>query len=118
MFKRIEFGYTDARTESALSPELLREGYFENARVTQDVFKGSRFLILGYKGSGKSAIAERLRLLAERDYSLFSSNCYLSDFPYDDFASIESGSRDSAAGLSIAWTWILLLKLVESCNHD
>jgi energy-coupling factor transporter ATP-binding protein EcfA2 len=118
MFKRIVFGYSDARTEGVQSPRLLLEGFFENANITSDIFQGSRFLVLGHKGSGKSAIAERLRLLAESDYELFVSTCFLSDFPYDDFASIDSGLKDSAAGLAVAWSWVLLLKLAESFSED
>jgi hypothetical protein len=58
-FKDIQFGFSSAEAERAEDPGLLLEGYlqlnnsFESARI------GPKFLFLGYKGSGKSAIGEK-----------------------------------------------------------
>ena len=70
-FGDINFGFAAAETEGAEAPELLLKGFFDASRITDKALRGRPFLFLGYKGSGKTALAERARLLADADPSLF-----------------------------------------------
>ena len=79
---------------------------------------GRRFLFLGYKGSGKSALAEHLRLSAESDSQVFVTASVLADFPYTDFASIVKGSKEVESRLPTAWSWLILLALFGTFAKD
>src|SRR5689334_1927335 len=94
-FSDIDFGFTSAEKEGAENPALLREGFFDVGGVRDQALRGSQFLFLGYKGSGKSAISEHLRLIADADSSLFVHPMVLADFPFTDFGKVLRGSDDT-----------------------
>ncbi len=50
-YRKIDFGNTDAQTESQNNPKLLIEGYYDLENWTERLLNGSTFLVLGYKGS-------------------------------------------------------------------
>ena len=57
-FTSIVFGYADAQEEATEKPSLLRDAFLDLDEIPERVFRGKEWLVLGYKGSGKSAIAE------------------------------------------------------------
>jgi hypothetical protein len=115
-FQQIEFGFTDAHTESAEAPRLLRDGFLDDGLVDR-ALTGRHFLFLGYKGSGKTAIAERARLLAEADPQLFVKVATLDEFSYGDFKSA-AGSTEPQARYPTVWKWLLLVALFGSLEED
>ena len=116
-FRDIEFGFADAHKEGAEAPDLLLHGFFDDTRLTEQALSGSSFLFLGYKGSGKTAIAERARLLGERDPELFVTTAMLDDFAYGDFKEL-AGGGDFESRYPTIWAWVLLLFLVQSLERD
>ena len=117
-FKEIRFGFASAEKESADAPELLIDGYYDFDEIISEVTHGSRFLVLGYKGSGKSAVAERLKLMAENDSELFVTTMYLSEFPYTSFKKIVSGDSEPESKYPTAWAWLIPLTLLQSFKED
>jgi hypothetical protein len=117
-FKRIKFGYASAEKESAESPDLLVSGYFDLHDACSSAAHGPEFLFLGYKGSGKSAIGERLRLINEARHDVFINAIYLEDFPFTTFSKIIRGSDEPEAKYPTAWSWILLIYLLDSFSMD
>jgi cold shock CspA family protein len=117
-FKDIQFGYASAEDESAKCPELLLEGFIDNEGFSNELCYGSHFLVLGDKGSGKSALAEHLRLSAQDRYDMFIKTIYLSDFPFVNFTKIINTDDLPASRYPTAWSWLLLLYLVESISND
>jgi hypothetical protein len=117
-FCDIDFGYASAEKESAEAPSLLVEGFFDLDGVRQKLRDGPEFLCLGYKGSGKSAIGEHLRLTADADPTFFVKRMYLADFPFTDFGQILRGSQDVKARYPPTWAWLLLLQLIASFDAD
>ncbi len=117
-FRDIEFGFADAHKEGAEAPDLLLHGFFDDTHLTEHALFGSPFLFLGYKGSGKTAIAERARLLGDRDPVLFVTTTALDDFSYRDFTSLAGGSGDFESRYPTVWAWVLLLFLVQSLERD
>lgn len=89
-FKLIDFGYSSAQMEGVRAPNLLLNGFLDINDICDTVLSGHEFLVLGYKGSGKSATAERIRLLYQNNHSLFLQNIDLADFPYAAFSKIIS----------------------------
>ena len=70
-FRQLKLGYASATEEGTKSPELLLEGYLNVSGFFEEARDGDKFLFLGNKGSGKTALAEHLRLTAEKESNLF-----------------------------------------------
>lgn len=65
-FRKIDFGNTDAQTESLTNPNLLIDGYYDMENRVNRLLTTSSFLVLGYKGSGKTALSEHLYLMSQK----------------------------------------------------
>lgn len=117
-FFKINFGYASAQQEGSRSPDLLIAGYLDLHDICQTAISGSEFLILGYKGSGKSAVSERLRLLNQNDSQTFITTIDLEDFPYTTFSQIVPGKDAPQSKYPAAWSWILLIYLLASLERD
>lgn len=116
-FRDIDFGRVEAQNETVENPDLLLGGYLDTAGVVQRILNASSFLVLGTKGSGKSALAEHLRLESQRRHDLFTSVVYLRDFPYSALSKM-SGSGELGTNAPAAWAWLLLLVVLESLSQD
>lgn len=117
-FKDLKFGYASAEVEGANEPLLLLDGYFNQEEIIGEARNSSKFLFLGYKGSGKSAIGEHLRLIADKDDNLVVTSILLADFPYTEFKSIIRGDIEVESKYTAAWTWLLLLYVFNSISQD
>ncbi len=113
----IKFGWASAEDEGASDPNLLLAGFFDINGISGEAREGRKFLVLGYKGSGKSALSEHLRLTADSDPQFFAIPTFLADFPYHDFARLFPGD-DPQAKFPTAWAWLLLVRLFESLSQD
>ena len=117
-FKDITLGLASAEQESAYYPELVVKGFLDPWDVVEKARNGPEFLFLGYKGSGKSAIGQHLRLTSENDWNLFVTHMFLSDFPYGNFAKIVTGDAEPESRFPSAWQWLLTLTLLGSISKD
>ncbi|MGJ6122517.1 hypothetical protein QN239_08075 [Mycolicibacterium sp. Y3] len=117
-FKDIKFGYISAQFERRKMPNLLLDGFFERGGVVNDLIYGSEFLVLGYKGGGKSSIAEHIDLAAQGNPNLFVENQLLRDFPYEQVPELVSGKADISVRTNLAWSLLLLLKMFDSLTED
>jgi len=111
----IEFGKARAELEGARYPELLEKGYIDHGIAYEELKSGEKFLVLGHKGCGKSAIGEKLRL-EEKDKAV--SIVHLEDFPYKSFGKIFSGGAETESKYPATWSWILLLLIIDSLRKD
>jgi hypothetical protein len=117
-FGDIFFGYASAERERSQDPRLLLDGYYDLHGQTRAITAGPEYLVLGYKGSGKTMLAERLELLGEQDPTLFVTNVALGDFPFAQFKKIVSGEADAETRYPAAWSWLLLLLILNSLSKD
>jgi len=117
-FSNIEFGFADAEKESAENPELLISAFLDESHLVEKAIKGSPFLFLGYKGSGKTAIAERANLLQQHDPHLLVSVEQLKDFSYLEFKMTSGGAGDHQTRYPTTWGYLLLLSLLKSLERD
>lgn len=116
-FSSIKFGWASAEDEGASDPNLLLAGFFDINGISHEARDGNKFLVLGYKGSGKSALSEHLRLTADSNPEFFTIPTFLADFPYHDFSRLFPGD-DPQAKFPTAWAWLLLVRFFESFNRD
>jgi hypothetical protein len=117
-FGEIQFGFASAEKEGAEAPDLLLSGFLDDGHLTDTALWESPFLFLGYKGSGKTALAEHARLLAEDRADLFVTTTTLDRFSYGDFKAVAGGSAEHQARYPTAWAWLLLVALVHSLQRD
>ena len=115
-FSKINFGMADAQAEGQQYPLLLTNGYFDKDKIVNLVFNSTPFLFLGYKGSGKTALSEHLRLLEQEDTII--DQLQLESFPYKTFSKIVSGGDETEVKVKAAWKWLLLVKVLGSLIQD
>jgi hypothetical protein len=115
-FKDINFGLSSAEAESIESPDLLLSGYLQQDTIIDEIKDRSKFLVLGYKGSGKSALVNHLCLFAAQapENNLFVKSLYLENFPYARLKKVAKGDFEPESRYPIAWSWVLLLHMFES----
>lgn len=116
-YSSIKFGWASAEDEGASDPNLLLAGFFDINRISSEARSTQKFLVLGYKGSGKSALSEHLRLTADNEPEFFTVPTFLADFPYHDFSRLFPGD-DPQAKFPTAWAWLVLVRLFESLSED
>ena len=117
-FAELRFGKTSAERESEAWPDLLIDGFFDPYKFATAAKQSGPFIFLGYKGSGKSAIGEHLRLSAANDPTSFVRYLSLGDFPYTPFSKIIKGDIEPEAKYPIAWSWLLLLQILDQLTTD
>lgn len=113
-FSDINFRYSDAQEELLRAPELLRNAYVDANGILEDVFIPEKYLVIGAKGSGKSALSSKLQL--ERRWDLFVRADELEQF---DFSLLEKTGGERVAGSSISvWQFLILIRFLSLMQLD
>jgi hypothetical protein len=115
-FKRINFGLGSAESEKDEGAELLLNGYYTPSGLNSDIVDSSKFIILGYKGCGKTAAAEHIRLTSQNDPNSFVEVVSLDDFPYSQVGEIVP--MDAGGSFADAWKMLLLIRVFSSFWRD
>lgn len=114
----IDFGYASAQAEATKNPTLLTEGYLDAFGIGDKVAAGHEWLVLGYKGSGKSAVAERFNLQHQADAMTFVNLLNLEDFEFARFLKLAPGCEPLETELPTAWSWLLYVFILKSLFRD
>jgi hypothetical protein len=117
-FSEIEFGMAAAEKERSNKPHLLIDGFLDAYGYVDKVLKGDKFLILGPKGSGKSAIGSKLELESQNENRLYVQTYYLEDFPYNTFSGILPGREAPETKFPSHWEFLLLISFMDSFSND
>nr|WP_321496127.1 hypothetical protein [uncultured Methanolobus sp.] len=116
-FKEIKFGLAAAEKEKSNYPNLLINGFLDEYGYIDQIIDDEKFLVLGPKGSGKSAIGSRIDLLA-KNKEIFTKQYYLGNFPYKPFAGILPGNDAPQSKLPDHWEFVLLIAVLNSFIND
>jgi len=116
-FRKIAFGFASAEAERSNDPGLLVEGHIDFKAASEEALHGSRYVFLGYKGAGKTHVGERL-FLTEFGPQSFVKLLSLEDFPFTPFSKIIRGDSEPESKYPAAWSWILLVYILESFAND
>jgi hypothetical protein len=116
--KDLTFGFDSADFEAKHKPDLLLRGFVDHMGLAEEARNGPRFLFLGCKGSGKSALGEHLRLVAKEDPHLFVESVNIDDVSFAKFSQILKGTIEPEARYPRVWSWFLLLFLLDCFSKD
>jgi len=111
-FKDIEWGKDESRGDINLAQ------YFVKIPAMESITSGKYRYIIGRKGSGKTAIAEKIRIDAESKHNWFCEDVSLKDFPVNDFRELgDSKYRDKSKFVE-AWKFVICMALVSLLKKD
>lgn len=116
-FHELYFGQADARTEAIREPEGFIRSFVDHRGVVESVIDEGRFLVLGPKGAGKSALAWFLQATS-RSHDLVVHPRDVSDLPIADVAKLKTGDDPGISRSLNAWRFLLLCALVDTILED
>ncbi|WP_430868972.1 P-loop ATPase, Sll1717 family [Demequina aurantiaca] len=109
-FRDLYFGKSDSKNELAGDRDEFIRSFVDLNQITDDVVSGDKTLILGPKGTGKSALAWFLEASqSEHDYLCTVQDA--SNLPLADIPRLETGQAAGTDRTVAAWKFILL------CNY-
>lgn len=111
-FSDIDWGEDEAKIDAAL------ENYFVEFPGFENILKGKKRFIIGRKGTGKSAILQKIRLKCQSDPLFFCTDISLRDFPLNDFKSLGDRSLQDKSKYVSAWKFLLLVEIANLFTQD
>ena len=111
-FSDIEWGEDEARNDNSLNHYFVEFPGFDR------ILAGKKRYIIGRKGTGKTAILQKLRLQAEADPMRFYTDISLRDFPLNSFKSLGDRSLHDKAKYVPAWKFLMLTELANLIIQD
>lgn len=115
-FKDINFKYTDAEEEKLYSPELLDKAYVDINGILEEIAKPNKFIVIGPKGAGKTALSSKLSLTKE--WNLFVDGDILEQFEFQLLKKTGGEKGSSIGGAITAWQLILFLRIIPLFLKD
>lgn len=117
-FSQINFKYTDAEEERLYAPQLLEEAYVDINGILDAITSPEKFLVVGPKGAGKTALASKLLLMDKHRWDLFVDGDILEQFEYH-LLNKTGGEKGTTIGGSLtAWQLILFLRIIPLFLKD
>ncbi len=111
-FSDIDWGEDEAKNDESL------ERYFVEFPGYEKIIEGRKRYIIGRKGTGKSAILQKLRLQATSDPLSFYTDISLRDFPLNDFKSLGDRSLQDKSKYISAWKFLMLTEIANLLVRD
>lgn len=115
-FKDINFKYTDAEEEKLYSPELLDKAYVDIDGILEEIAKPDKFIVIGPKGAGKTALSSKLSLMKEWNH--FVDDDILEQFEFQLLKKTGGEKGTSIGGSITAWQLILFLRIIPLFLKD
>jgi hypothetical protein len=103
---RIDFGHNDAKREI----NLLE--YFYDVGFSKAILNENKFIVLGRKGSGKTAIARYFELRAAKLYNCFSLTLSFKDYSFVKAYKTYDSNFSSPNQYKSIWRYVILIELL------
>jgi hypothetical protein len=116
-FKDLYFGKTDSKNEATDDPDAFVRSYVDLGGAVQEIKAGDKFLVLGPKGTGKSALAWYLQV-TEDGSSHLADVRDASSLPLAEVPRLQTGQPAGAERTVVAWKFILLCSYLELLLRD
>lgn len=111
-FTSVDWGPDEAKGDTRLLDYFFLFPDFESVR------DGSYRYVIGRKGSGKTAIIERIRLEKEDDPLNFYSSLSLRSFPVQEFRDLKDKNYRDKSQFVSAWLLLLYVELAKIIVQD
>ncbi len=118
MFSKIDFRYTDATEEKIHSPEIIERCFVDLENILEKINDPAKFLIIGPKGSGKSAFSSKVQIEAGSAWNKFVATDELEQF---EFPLLEKtgGERGKSIGGAISvWQLLITIRMLSLLLQD
>lgn len=109
----INFGYADSEKELLETPELFDSAFVDPRNYLSKLMNGSPFLVLGRKGTGKTAYGAKIRRIAEKSQNIIVHSCMLSDLSYSQFETFADQNATGGRRFLYIWKYLLLLEILK-----
>jgi hypothetical protein len=111
-FKKINWGPDEAKGDQ----NLLH--YFMKIPDYDALMNGNKRYIIGRKGTGKTALLERIKLSSTIDKKIKTKELSLRDFPINDLRGFQvRGMQDKSKFVPI-WTFLIIVELCKTIVND
>lgn len=117
-FRDINFRYTDAEEERLYAPELIEKAFVDINGILANIKYPEKFIVIGPKGSGKTALSSKLQMLQNTHWNLFVDNDILEQFEFPLLKKTGGQKGVSIGGALSAWQLILSIRLLPLLLKD
>ncbi len=117
-FEKLYFGKSDPRYEVRASRDHFLRSFVDLEGAVEKVHAGDLTLILGPKGTGKSALALYLEETSGPESRRFAKVKTAENLPLDEIPKLETGQSSGVQRTRTAWTFILLANYLDVVLED
>lgn len=111
-YRDLYFGMSDSKNEAFEDPDAFVRSYVDLNGASEALLSGSKFLVLGPKGTGKSALAWYLQASQNPDgHTTLVRDA--SALPLAEVPRLQTGQAEGPERTVIAWKFILLCNYLE-----
>lgn len=114
---KVFFGYADAEEEFNQKPELFDSAFVDPHNYLDKILNGSKYLILGRKGAGKTAFSAKIRRMADLSGNITAKPCSLADMDYVSFGGFAEVNVTGGKRFRSIWKFLLMIEILKMiCN--
>lgn len=114
----INFGYADSERELLETPELFDSAFVDPKNHLDKLLYGIQFLVLGRKGSGKTAYGAKIQRLGMINQDIVAHSCPLFDLNYSLFESYADHHVTGGRRFLNIWKYLLFLEMIKLINKS
>lgn len=114
-----EFGFADATKEYSRTPEIIKKAFCDPRGIFSKLINSYPYILVGPKGSGKSAYCAKIQLESDHNNFLFSYSINLCDFEFTTFA--KTGIDEDVTGTQrykSSWDFLFLWTIFKKLYSD
>lgn len=119
-FKDYTFGFADSETEFSREPDIFKDAFYDPKGILYMLIYGSKFILIGNKGVGKTAFSAKIRSLAMNTYDLKAEQISLANFEFKTFTSSGLSHYDGGQKYKTIWDLTLTIEIYKFLykNYD
>lgn len=118
MFSHLNFKYTDAEEEKLYAPELLEDAYVDINNILEKIQRPEKFLVIGPKGAGKTALSSKLQLMGKKTWNVFVDDDELEQFEFNLLDKSGGEKGQSIGGAITVWQLLLSIRILPLLLSD
>ena len=115
---KVFFGYADAEEEFNQRPELFDSAFVDPHNYLDKILNDSKYLILGRKGSGKTAFSAKIRRVADLSDNITANPCSLADMDYVSFNRFAEANVAGGRRFHSIWKFLLMTEILKMIFNE